>query len=335
MKSTGDPVELQGLPAHETVGSAPSSIGVADDGVPVTVVMVSYASSRIIGETLVPLRSAHEDRLLRCIVVDNASPDGTADLVARDHPWVDLVRSPGNLGYGRGCNLGFERVRTPYVLFMNADVIIGADAIRELLRFLESRERVGLAAPATRLGRSDGLQFTEKIFTPWSLVAKATGIRGLQPKRRLVRPGEAPFKTDWVCGAVMLARSEAIREVGGFDPRFFLYFEETDLCRRMRAAGWELWAVGAASATHFPGLSAREVDPALAFGECLSDHFYKSRYYYLSKHYGPLAAAASESVELVAKGSRDFLRALLHRPARHELRNRLKAPLFRWPERIA
>jgi hypothetical protein len=266
--------------------------------------------------------------------VDNASPDGTADRVARDHPWVDLVRSPGNLGYGRGCNLGFDRVRTPYVLFMNADVIIGAEAIRELLRFLQTRERVGMAAPATQLDHRDGFQFAGRTFTPWSLLAMATGIRGFQPKQKLVRPGEAPFKTDWLCGAVVLARSEAIRDVGGFDPRFFLYFEETDLCRRMRAAGWELWAVGTASATHFLGLSARHVDTSLVNGECLIDHYYRSRYYYLSKHYGRLAAAASETGELVAKGSRDVLRALLHRPPKHELWNRLRAPLFSWPERI-
>jgi len=306
----------------------------ADDGVPVTAVMVSYASSRIIGESLPPLRSAYKEGLLRCIVVDNASPDGTADRVARDHPWVNLVRSPGNLGYGRGCNLGFEGVRTPYVLFMNADVIIGPDAIRELLVFLQSHERAGMVAPATQLGRF-GHQFSGGTLTPWSLVGMATGIRGLRPKQRPVRPGEDPFKTDWLCGAVMLARSEAIREVGGFDPRFFLYFEETDLCRRLRAAGWDLWAVGAALATHFLGQSARQVDTSLANGECLSDHYYRSRYYYLSKHFGRLAAAASETGELVAKGSRDLLRALLRRPAKHELRNRLKAPLFRWPERIA
>src|SRR5882762_6680124 len=114
MNGNGDRVSVQGPPA-ETLGGGPLSAEAVDDGVPVTAVMVSYASSQVIGETLTPLRAAWKDRLLRCIVVDNASPDGTADLVARDHPWVDLVRSPGNLGYGRGCNLGFERVSTPYV----------------------------------------------------------------------------------------------------------------------------------------------------------------------------------------------------------------------------
>ena len=335
MNRTRNRVETPGPLTGEISGIAPPSNGAAVDEFPVTVVMVSYRSSRVIGESLAPLEAAWKSGLLRCIVVDNSSPDETAEVVARDHPWVELVRSPGNLGYGRGCNLGFERVKSPFVLFMNADVIIDAAAITTLVEFLKSRGRAGMAAPATQFGRFEGLQFAGRIFTPWSLVASATGIQGLQPKPRFVRPGEAPFKTEWLCGAVILARSQAIRDVGGFDPRFFLYFEETDLCRRLSAAGWELWAVGSALATHYFGLSARQVDKTLSEGDCLSDHYYKSRYYYLSKHYGPLAAAVSEAVELAAKGARDLLRALLHRPARHELRNRLKAPVFRWPERIA
>lgn len=322
---------LQGQPTGAT--ASPSSPDPEAGQPPITAVMVSYASSRVIGKTLIPLKAAFERRLLRCIVVDNDSPDGTADLVARDHPWVDLVRSPGNLGYGRGCNLGFERVRTPYVLFMNADVDIDADAVRELEKFMESNKRAGMAAPATRFTRGEGVQFVGRTFTPWSLLAIASGIRGLQPKHRFVHPGEAPIKTDWLCGAVVLARTEAIRDVGGFDPRFFLYFEETDLCRRLKSAGWELWAVGAATATHYLGMSARHVDTSLPEGACLSDHYYRSRYYYLSKHYGRLAAAASETGELVAKGSRDFLRALLRKPPRHELRDRLKAPIYSWPDR--
>src|SRR5688572_11334686 len=120
---------------------------------PITVIMVTYSSSRLIGESLPPLKAAQEAGLIRCTVVDNASPDGTADRVARDHPWVDLVRSPDNLGYGRGCNLGFERASSPYVLFMNADVLIDTAALRALLRFMETHERAGMAAPATDVGR--------------------------------------------------------------------------------------------------------------------------------------------------------------------------------------
>ena len=298
---------------------------------PVTVVIVTYASSGTVGNALESLAAAHEEGIARVVVVDNASPDGTADLIALKHPWVDLVRSPENLGYGRGCNLGFERVRTPFVLFMNADVVIAPDDLRELLRFHQGRDRAGMTAPATRFPWNDLFQPVGDALTPWSMVATASGLPRQAPKRRPLRSGEAPFRTDWLCGAIMLVRSDAFRAVGGFDPRFFLYFEETDLCRRLNAAGWELWGVGAATALHLAGASARQVDTALGLGHCLNDHYFRSRYYYLAKHYGPLAAAVSETGELMAKGSRDLLRAVLHRPAKHELKSRLQAPVFSRP----
>ena len=304
--------------------------------VPVTAVVVSYSSSPVIGGCLNALHTAVREGLAHVVVVDNASPDGTADLVARDHPWVELVRSPENLGYGRGCNLGFDRVRTPYVIFMNADVVIEARAVRALVGFLNDHEEAGMAAPATQFGKGDPrVQFVGRTTTPWSIVAEAAGLAMGRPKDQFIHPGQEAFKTEWLCGAVMFARTDAIRDIGGFDPRFFLYFEETDLCRRLRGAGWELWAVGDATATHHLGQSARSVDRSLVRGACLSDHYYRSRYYYVSKHFGRLAAAASETGDLAVRGFRDVVRALLGRPARNELRDRLKAPVYRWPDRTA
>ena len=310
---------------------APASPDKLERDVPITVVIVSYASAGTIGDALASLAAAHEEGLVHVVVVDNASPDGTADRVALEHPWVELVRSPENLGYGRGCNLGFERVRSPFVLFMNADVVIAPGDLRELLKFQRGDDRIGMTAPATRFPWTDQYQPVGNALTPRSLVAEASGIPGLTPKKRSLRPGEPSFRTDWLCGAIMLVRSDAFRDVEGFDPRFFLYFEETDLCRRLHAAGWELWAVGAATATHLAGASARKVKTGLGLGDCLSEHYFRSRYYYLAKHHGGLAAAASETGELMAMGSRDLLRAVLHRPAKHELKRRLQGPVYRAP----
>ena len=92
--------------------------------VPVTVIIVTFASQDVVGRTLSALASAHDSGLLDCLVVDNASPDRTREVVASDHPWVGMIASPKNLGYGRACNLGFNEVTTPYVLFMNPDVEI-------------------------------------------------------------------------------------------------------------------------------------------------------------------------------------------------------------------
>jgi hypothetical protein len=157
------------------------------------------------------------------------------------------------------------------------------------------------------------------------------GRVGASHDARPILPGTAPYATNWLCGAVMLVRSDRYRAIGGFDPRFFLYFEETDLCLRMLQAGFELWAAGDVEATHVGSMSSRKVDPELRDGAYLAEHFFPSRYYYLSKHYGRLAAAAVETTELAFKALRDLARSVLGRPAKRELRTRLKAPIFSCP----
>ena len=293
----------------------------------VTAVLVTYRSAGVVGAALEALRPAQADGALGVIVVDNDSPDGTADRVAAEHPWATLVRSGGNLGYGRGCNLGFSRVASPYVLFMNPDVVITPAAIEALRAFLAARPRAGAAAPATRLAGS-AWQHAGGLTTPWSVLARAAG--GRVPVRT-VSGGQPALRADWLCGAVFLMPSALFRELGGFDPRFFLYFEETDLCRRIRAAGRELWLVGDAEAAHRRGDSARQVDPSLAEGECLPAHFYPSRYYYLVKHFGRVAAALAEGGELAAYGAKDLLRALRRDRRESLLGRRLKAPVFACP----
>jgi GT2 family glycosyltransferase len=291
--------------------------------------MVTYRSAGVVGSSLLALRPGHESGVLRVVVVDNQSSDGTADLVAREHPWVRLVRSPVNLGYGRGCNRGFEEVATPYVLFMNPDVVVSPTAVTGLVRFLEEHPRAGMAAPATRLG-GRFWQHAGGLATPGVVVARAAGFRG---RHRAIQPGDSPFRTDWLCGAVFLVPSDLFRSLGGFDPRFFLYFEETDLCLRIRKAGRELWGIGEVEATHVGGASARTKDPQLREGDCLAEFFFPSRYYYLLKHFGGPAAEIAEGLELVLKGIRDVGRFVLRRSSRQELRTRLRGPVFTLPPR--
>ena len=260
----------------------------------VTAVMVTYRSGPAAVRALDPLRPAHERGDLRAVVVDNDSGDDTADRVAAAHPWAELIRGPRNLGYGRGCNLGFERVTTPYALIMNPDVLIRPEDVAKLADFLDARPSAGVVVPATRFAERE-YQHAGGLPTP------LTVAWGVPPPRRPVMPGDAPFRTDWVCGALMMIRAEAFRDLGGFDPRFFLYFEETDLCLRMLEAGWELWATGEAVAEHIGGGSARAVDPSLRQGACLREHFYPSRYYYLRKHYGALMALFAETCDLASR----------------------------------
>jgi len=295
----------------------------------VTAVVVTYQSRAIVDATMRLLRAAHGAGMLDCVVVDNASTDGTAEFLRSRHNWARIIASPVNLGYGRGCNRGLELARTRYVLFMNPDVTIEADSIAVLTRFLDEHPRAGIAAPATLCG--DGLlQTAGDLPTPLSIILQAAGLKRLSCFRRPILPMSPAFRANWLCGAIMVARRNVMNKLGGFDRRFFLYFEETDLCRRARRMGTELWAVGEAVAQHVVSSSARIVQPALDKGGCLSEHFFRSRFYYLAKHHGLLPAIATEIGEVAVLAVKDMLRLMFRRSER-QLLARLRAPILAYP----
>lgn len=298
----------------------------------ITTIIVTYRSEDTIGDCLAAQRPAHDAGLLDAVVVENDSGDRTPEIVRRDHPWATLVETGANLGYGRGCNAGLPHVQTEYLAFMNSDVAFGVDAVRALLDFMDAHPAAGICGPAIERAAGD-YQTIVPLPTPGRLVREALGRRGPAPQPIL--PDSAPQRTDWVCGALLICRTALVQRLGGFDPRFFLYFEETDLCVRAAAAGAELWAVGSAVAHHASNASARKVDPSLADGGCLSEHFYRSRYYYLAKHHGWLPATLAEVTELVVKGARDVARRLTGRVRPSELAARLRGPVLRFPARVS
>ncbi|MCC6907840.1 MAG: glycosyltransferase family 2 protein [Phycisphaerales bacterium] len=294
----------------------------------VSVIIVTYYSRSTIRRCIDALRSSVDAGIARCIVVDNASDDGTAEEVEASFPWVTLVRSPHNLGYGRGCNLGFQRCDTKYVMILNPDTVLSREAIQTLCEFMEAHPSCGIAAPAI-LEDNSHLQAAGLMTTPWTVLRAAMGSRQAYTRRRVIMPGEEAFRTNWVCGAAMLITSDLFRSLGGFDPCFFLYFEETDLCRRATSAGAEIWAVGAASISHVGGASA-EATGAARVGSCIAAYYFPSRYYYLKKHFGVAAAAMTELLETIALRTRGLLRYILRGKALNEQLRR--PPLFQSPK---
>lgn len=295
----------------------------------VTAVIVSYQSRDSISKALNPLSEAFHSGFTKVIVVDNNSTDGTADLIAESYPWVTLIRSEKNLGYGRGCNLGFKYVQTPYVLILNPDAEMDIKAIRTLVDFIDTNCQVGIAAPSIIEGESS-VQAAGLMTTPFSLIKGACGLNQAMNQSRPVAPGGSPFRTTWVCGAIMLIRSELFKQLDGFDPRFFLYFEETDFCRRTTQAGFEIWAVGEAITRHIGGASAKNTGKSMT-SSCIAEHYYPSRFYYLVKHFGWFRAIATETLVF----------ALHHlRCWKHRISGRLESgqylqgtyPLFRFPK---
>ncbi|HEX6810697.1 MAG TPA: glycosyltransferase family 2 protein [Planctomycetota bacterium] len=291
---------------------------------PVTAIVVSYQSREATARAVSSLAVAWKRGLADCIVVDNASSDGTVRHLKEQHPWVTVIANAQNVGFGVACNQGIDRVRSPYVLLLNPDAVLYEDPLEVLRTFMDRTPACGMAAPA--VGMPNGIwQHAGGMPTPMQLLTQAMWP-SWQPPRTTVIPGSDPFETDWLCGAVLLLRRSMLEQIGYFDPRFFLYFEETDLCRRARTRGWQLWAVGRAVAEHVGGVSARATGTALFHG-CLAEHYYRSRFLYFVKHHGMATACMTELAELAIMSVMSSARWAIGRDVT-SFRLRLRAPIL-------
>jgi GT2 family glycosyltransferase len=296
---------------------------------PVTAIIVTYQSARTIGNALAAARRCHDAGLLDLVVVDNASRDATPEILTREAGWARVVLEATNHGFGRGCNLGFEHVRSPYTILINPDAVVEPDALRTMLEFMEQRPRAGIVGPATLCGTKEDpeLQPSGPYPTPWSALLEALPWVG-RSSAAVIVPGSAPVRTGWVCGAVLMIRSALMRELGGFDPRFFLYWEEVDLCRRAEHAGFENWVLGSALARHVVGASS---SGGPRVGASVARHYFQSRYYYMAKHHGWAAATLAEVGEFALLALRSAVDALRGRGL-ERLRPRLQAALLSLPD---
>jgi GT2 family glycosyltransferase len=249
------------------------------------VVIVSYRCRELLRDCLESLRAHPPGRPMRVIVVDNASGDGTVEMVAADYPEVALHESESNLGFAAATNLGIRSGAAPYVLVLNPDTRVAGGALDRVLSVLDSRAEVAVAGP--RLVREDGSpdHAAKRTFpTPLSALGYFTGIgRRAGASERLAAyraPGVESGAVDAVNGAFMLIRRSALEQVGGFDEGYWMYMEDLDLCYRFAQAGWVTWYEPSATVVHVKaGSSGMVRSPRLNY----AFHYGMFRFY--RKHY--------------------------------------------------
>jgi GT2 family glycosyltransferase len=255
----------------------------------VAVVVVTYEARDLAVAALDSL-AAHAGLPLEVVVVDNASTDGTAAALRERHPRALVVANADNAGFSRGCNQGWRALSAPLVLFLNPDAEVLPGAIPALAGVLDRRPDAGVAGPRTL--NEDG---TVQVSTGEDLTIASerrqrrlvSGVRARQP--RALAESEArhsrEHEPDWVSGACLMARRSALEAVGGLDEGFFLYEEDADLCRRIRAAGFRVVFTPEAVVRHRLG---RSMEKAAARARAEYD---RSHLRYYRKHNGPLQTA--------------------------------------------
>jgi hypothetical protein len=224
---------------------------------------------------------------MRVWVVDNASGDGTPEVVRREYPEVELIASESNLGFSAATNLVLRRARSPFALALNPDTRMTPGALDALLALLRARPEVGMCGP--RLVLDDGTfdHASRRAFpTPLSALGHFTGLgrrEGARGRLAAYRaPGVERGPVDALNGAFMLMRREALDEVGLFDEGYWMYMEDLDLCYRFKQAGWTVWYEDAVTVRH---VKAGTTGPIRSLRLDYAFHYGMHRFY--RKFYGP------------------------------------------------
>jgi GT2 family glycosyltransferase len=255
------------------------------DDYDLSIVIVNHNGRAVLPRCLEAIEHSSDGLRIESIVVDNASEDGSPYLPCCLKENVRVVSLGKNVGFGQANNIGVEVARGKYHLLLNTDCFVQPGLFRALIKCLEKHPETAIVGP--RLLNEDGtlqpschnfpspLVFLLEQSMLWKLIRYLPSRAGdlLQIAGKHSKSSEV----DWLSGACMLVRPSAFNEVGGFDSRFFFYWEEADLCMRLRQQGWKTWFEPSARAIHIGGGSTKDAAMLL--------NFFRSLYRFYGKHY--------------------------------------------------
>lgn len=218
------------------------------------IIIVSYNVADLLAACLHSIFATTGDFAYEVIVVDNASRDHTAEMMAREFPQVEFIANDCNVGFAAANNQAIRKSRAPFVLLLNPDTEVRGNALQALCAAMRDHPEIGVLGP--RIVNPDGsLQSAARRFPSWHSIL--TGRHDFPLSE--MHPGI--HRADWVLGAALLVRREAIEQVGLLDENYFLYAEERDWCYRIKQAGWEIGVLMAAEIVHYGGQSTAQCAP--------------------------------------------------------------------------
>jgi GT2 family glycosyltransferase len=231
-----------------------------------SVIIVSFNTKDILRECLESVERESDGLQIEIVVVDNHSSDGSPEMIENEFPRVRLLRSTINLGFGAANNLAIEAAGGRYVILLNSDAFLCPGSLKAAVNNMNIHPEVALAG-ARLVGRDFSWQPSARMFPSiFNDTLVLTGLAARFPKSRFfghfdrtwADPSE-PAQVDWVPGAFSIFRAQVLEKVGLFDPRFFMYSEEVDLCRRIKKAGYQVWYWPDIQVIHIGGESSRQV----------------------------------------------------------------------------
>jgi GT2 family glycosyltransferase len=261
----------------------------------ISLIIVSFNTQKVLRESLQSVEREQGSLRIETFVVDNNSHDGSVEMVEKEFPSVRVFESDVNLGFGAANNVALEQATGRYIVLLNSDAFLCPDSLRLSVEHMDEHPEVGLAG-GRLVGRDHALQPSARMFPGiFSDFLVMTGLAAKYPNskffgafdRTWADPMEAA-EVDWVPGAFSIIRADALAKVGFFDPDFFLYSEEVDLCRRIKAAGYKILYWPDIVVIHIGGESSRQIKTLemSSAGAQLIRWRMRSTLLYYRKHHG-------------------------------------------------
>jgi len=254
--------------------------------VDLSVVVVSWNVSELLQQCIESIRRTQGALNVEVIVVDNASTDDTVATVRERFPDVCLIANEENRGFPAANNQGIAVAEGRHVFLLNPDTKVLDDSLERLVDYLDQHQRVGIVGPQLLTGKGEVQSSRRRFPTLATAIFESTWLQSMAPEGVLDhyyvrdRPGDEVQEVDWLYGAALMARREAVDEVGPLDEGFFMYSEELDWCRRFVEAGWRVVYLPEAQVVHYGGKSSDQVVAARHI------HFQTSKVRYFRKYHG-------------------------------------------------
>ena len=251
---------------HRYTEGAVNSVDSNNSQYDASIIIVSFNTRVVLRECLESVLRESAGLRVEILIVDNHSSDGSPEMVESEFPQVRLIRSDVNLGFGAANNVALEQARGKYFVLLNSDAFFEPNALKLAIKHMDETPGCGLGG-GLLVGRDGAWQPSARTFhsVPGDLIVM-TGLAAKFPKSKLFGDFDRTWadrneaaSVDWVPGAFSIIRPEAIRKVGSFDPAFFLYYEEVDLCRRIKSAGYSIWYWPDVVIVHIGGESSRQL----------------------------------------------------------------------------
>jgi hypothetical protein len=225
----------------------------------IVAIIVNYNTKNILRECLDNLKNNYEN--MEVIVVDNASTDGSADMVEKEFSWAKLIKAP-NKGLAYATNLALKNTSADYYLHLGTDAFPNKEGLKKMISYMETQPEVGVVTPKliTRSGKLD-MDAHRGFPTPWVALTNFSKLNKIFPKSKIFNRYfigwanmDVPHEIDLCISHFMLVKSDVYKDVKKWDADFFVYGEDVDFCYRVKEAGWKIIYMGNVEALHYKGV---------------------------------------------------------------------------------